>query len=79
MSWGIQIEADDAFVADIDLPGVQKDDVNVEMSDRELVVTAEIKEKGTDGRPHRRMRRTGRVTVTGSGRRPGGLAGLDGH
>lgn len=53
-------EADDAFVAEIDLPGVQKDDVNVEMNDRELVVTGEIKEKETAGRPHRRMRRIGR-------------------
>lgn len=53
-------EADDAFVAEIDLPGVQRDDVNVEMNDRELVVTGEIKEKETAGRPHRRMRRTGR-------------------
>lgn len=53
-------ETDDAFVADIELPGVKKDDIDVEMSDRELVVTAEIKEKGTAGRLHRRMRRTGR-------------------
>ncbi|MEO3801843.1 Hsp20/alpha crystallin family protein [Nonomuraea sp. B1E8] len=53
-------ETDEAFVADIDLPGVKKDDIDVELNDRELVVTAEIKEKETTGRPHHRMRRTGR-------------------
>ncbi|WP_433518750.1 Hsp20/alpha crystallin family protein [Nonomuraea sp. CA-143628] len=35
----------EAFVAEIDLPGVQKDDIDVEMNDRELVVTGEIKER----------------------------------
>lgn len=53
-------ETDDAFVAEIDLPGVTKDDIDVEMNDRELVVTGEIKEREAAGRPHRRMRRTGR-------------------
>ncbi|MEQ4724302.1 Hsp20/alpha crystallin family protein [Nonomuraea sp. B19D2] len=53
-------ETDDAFVADIDLPGVKKDDIDVEISNRELVVTAEIKEKETAGRSHHHMRSTGR-------------------
>ncbi|WP_030925873.1 Hsp20/alpha crystallin family protein [Streptosporangium amethystogenes] len=53
-------ETDEAFVADIDLPGVKKDDIDVEVNDRELVVTAEIKEKEAAGRLHRRMRRIGR-------------------
>ncbi|WP_188197590.1 Hsp20/alpha crystallin family protein [Nonomuraea sp. SYSU D8015] len=53
-------ETDEAYVAEIDLPGVKKDDIDVEMNDRELIVTGEIKERETTGRVHRRMRRAGR-------------------
>ncbi|MFG1694208.1 Hsp20/alpha crystallin family protein [Nonomuraea sp. NPDC049309] len=52
-------ETDDAFIAEVDLPGVKKDDIDVEMNDRELIVTGHVEEKETNGRPHHRMRRTG--------------------
>ena len=53
-------EADDAYVVKLDLPGVQKDQVDIQLQDRELVITGEIPETEEDGRPHRRSRRTGR-------------------
>ncbi len=52
-------EADDAYVAKLDLPGVSKDQVDIQLQDRELVITGEIPET-EEGRPHRRSRRTGR-------------------
>jgi HSP20 family protein len=53
-------ETDESFITEIDLPGVKKDDIDVEMNDRELIVTGEMKEEEKEGRPHRRLRRTGR-------------------
>lgn len=40
-------ETDDAFMVELDLPGVDKKDVNIEMSDRRLTVRGErvVKEK----------------------------------
>lgn len=51
-------ETDDAFVARIDVPGVKKDDVSIELGDRELRVTGQLKQE-EGGRWHRRTRRTG--------------------
>jgi HSP20 family protein len=42
-------ETDDAYVAELDLPGVRRDDVNVELSGRRLVVRGERKEKERKG------------------------------
>jgi HSP20 family protein len=53
-------ETDDAYVVDADLPGVDRDDVNVEMRDNELIVTGEIKEKERKGLLRRQTRRIGR-------------------
>ncbi|HKC26415.1 MAG TPA: Hsp20/alpha crystallin family protein [Jatrophihabitans sp.] len=53
-------ETDDAYVIDADLPGVKRDDVNVEIRDNELIVTGEIKEKEREGLLRRRTRRVGR-------------------
>jgi HSP20 family protein len=53
-------EAEDAYVVELDLPGVHKDQVNIQLQDRELVVTGEIPESEQKGRRHRRSRRTGR-------------------
>lgn len=57
-------ETDDAFVARIDLPGVKKEDVAIELGDQELRVTGRIKQEDDDngGRWrhwHRRTRRMG--------------------
>jgi HSP20 family protein len=53
-------EADDAWIVDAELPGVDRDDVSVEVRDSELVVTGEIKERERRGILRRRTRPTGR-------------------
>jgi len=53
-------EADDAYVVKLDLPGVQKDQVDIQLQDRELVITGEIPESEKEGRRHQSSRRTGR-------------------
>jgi HSP20 family protein len=52
-------ENDNAYLVHVELPGVSKDQVEVQMQDRELVISGEIKEAG-NGRRHRSTRRTGR-------------------
>lgn len=42
-------ETDDAFVVEIELPGVTKEDINVEISGRRLSVSGERKEKERKG------------------------------
>jgi HSP20 family protein len=53
-------ETDDAYAIEVDVPGVRKDQVDIQLQDRELVITGEIPEPGQKGRRHRRARRTGR-------------------
>jgi HSP20 family protein len=53
-------ETDDAYVVEADLPGVNRDQIGIQLQDRELVITGEIPESEQKGRPHRRSRRTGR-------------------
>jgi HSP20 family protein len=53
-------ETDDSYVIEVDLPGVTKDQLNVELNDRELVITGEIAEPKEEGKRRRRSRRTGR-------------------
>jgi HSP20 family protein len=54
-------ETDDAYVIKAELPGLGKDQVEVQMQDRELVISGEIMEDtGGKGRRHRSSRRTGR-------------------
>ena len=53
-------ETDEAYVIKAELPGVNKDQVNIQLQDRELVITGEILESEQKGRRHRRSRRTGR-------------------
>jgi HSP20 family protein len=52
-------ETEDAYVAELDLPGVGRDDVNVELSGRRLVVRGERKEKERKGVLRSRTRRVG--------------------
>jgi len=54
-------ETDDAYVIEVELPGINRDQVNVNINDRELVISGEITEPQDDeGRRRRRARRTGR-------------------
>ena len=52
-------ETDDAFMVDIDLPGVKPGDVNVEVRENELRLSGEIKEKERKGILRRQTRRVG--------------------
>ena len=53
-------ETDDAYVVEMELPGVDKKDVNIELSGRRLTVTGERKEKEGKGTVRRRTRMVGR-------------------
>jgi HSP20 family protein len=52
-------EQDDAYVLEAELPGVKREDVNIELVGNELSITGEIKESEHKGAVRRRMRRTG--------------------
>jgi HSP20 family protein len=52
-------ETDDAYVVEVDVPGVNRDQIDIQVQDRELIITGEIPES-EHGRRHRRSRRTGR-------------------
>jgi HSP20 family protein len=58
-------ETDDAYVVKAELPGVNKDQVNIQMQDRELVISGEVPEaeSGNGSRRHRSSRRTGRFEL----------------
>jgi HSP20 family protein len=53
-------ETDDAFVFEAELPGVKREEVNIELVGNELAITGEIKEREPKGHVRRRARRTGR-------------------
>ncbi len=53
-------ENDDAYVVEIELPGVKRDDVTVEVSGRRLSVSGERKERERVGILRRRTRTVGR-------------------
>jgi HSP20 family protein len=52
-------ETDEAFVIEAELPGVQRQDVTVEMQDNQLTIHGELKERERKGILRRRTRRTG--------------------
>jgi HSP20 family protein len=61
-------ETDDAYLVHVDVPGMRKDQLNVQVSDREVVIAGEIPEQ-SGGKRHRSSRRTGqfeyRATLPG--------------
>jgi HSP20 family protein len=52
-------EMDDAYIVEIELPGVDKKDIDISISGRRLLVTGERKEKERTGILRRRTRRVG--------------------
>lgn len=44
------VETDSAYVIEIELPGVRREDVDVNLNGNELVVTGEVKERKREGR-----------------------------
>ena len=73
-------ETDDAWVVEAELPSVDRDDINVELRDNELVISGEIKDKQRKGVLRRRTRRTGqfeyRVALPGHPKEKGIQADL---
>jgi HSP20 family protein len=63
------VETDGAYVIEVELPGVRREDVDVNLNGNELVVTGEVKERKREGLFRRRTRRVGefelRVTLPG--------------
>ena len=58
------IETDDAYLVKIELPGVRRDQLDVQVRDRDVVVTGEIVER-EQGRWFRRARPVGRFEYRG--------------
>ncbi|WP_406816729.1 Hsp20/alpha crystallin family protein [Mycobacterium sp. M23085] len=62
-------ETEAAYLVEIELPGVRREDIDVELDGNELVVTGEVKERKREGLMRRRTRRIGsfeyRVTLPG--------------
>jgi HSP20 family protein len=52
-------ETDDAYIVELDLPGVRPEDVNLEIRETELRVSGEIKERERKGIVRRQTRRIG--------------------
>jgi HSP20 family protein len=54
-------ETDDSWIFEVELPGVDRDDITIEVSDRELSITGEIKERERErvGVLRHRTRQTG--------------------
>ena len=42
-------ETEDAYVVEVDLPGVNRDQIGIQLQDRELVITGEIPESQQKG------------------------------
>jgi len=57
-------ETDDAYILELELPGVHKEDVNIELRDNEVRITGEIKQKERTGVLRRQTRRVGQFEYT---------------
>jgi HSP20 family protein len=53
-------ETEDAYIVEAELPGVKREDVNIEVDRNELSITGEIKEEERQGILRKRTRRVGR-------------------
>lgn len=53
-------ETEDSYVAEVDLPGVKREDIALEVVGNVLTISGEFREKEGNGSPRTRMRRTGR-------------------
>ncbi len=53
-------ETDDAYVVEAELPGVKRDEVEIELLGNELAITGEIGQRERKGTLRRQARRTGR-------------------
>jgi HSP20 family protein len=58
------VESDDSYLIEMDLPGVDQDDVDIEINGRELTVSGEVKEKERAGILRRRTRKVGEFSYS---------------
>ncbi|HWC10672.1 MAG TPA: Hsp20/alpha crystallin family protein [Acidimicrobiales bacterium] len=74
-------ETDDAYLVEIELPGVKRDDISVEVAGRRLTVSGERKERERVGILRRRTRTVGRfhyeVVLPGDVEEEGVAASMD--
>ena len=74
-------ESDDAYLVEVELPGVKREDVSLEVSGRQLTVSGERKERERVGILRKRTRSVGRfqyqVTLPGQGDEAGVEASMD--
>ncbi len=52
-------ETEDAYSVEIELPGVKREDIDIQLGDRQLTVSGEVREKERTGVLRRRTRRVG--------------------
>jgi HSP20 family protein len=52
-------ETDDTYVVEIEVPGVRREDIDVEINGNELIVSGELKEQERKGLLRRKTRRVG--------------------
>lgn len=57
-------ETDEAFIVEMDVPGVKREDVNVEIRDSHLQVSGEVKQRERTGTLRRQTRPVGRFECT---------------
>jgi HSP20 family protein len=53
-------ETGDAYIAEVELPGIEEDHISVRLAGRDLVIAGELTSPARGGRALRRARRTGR-------------------
>jgi HSP20 family protein len=53
-------ETDTDYVFELEVPGVQRDDIAIDLNGADLAITGEIKDREREGRLHRSTRRTGK-------------------
>jgi HSP20 family protein len=53
-------ETDDAYIIELEIPGVSKEDVTIEVTDHRVTIGGEIKQRERTGMLRRRTRRVGR-------------------
>jgi HSP20 family protein len=74
-------ETEDAWIVEAEVPGVNSEDVDVEVRDSEIAITGDIKERERSGILRRKTRRVGRfefrVTLPGQTDPEKVQAGLD--
>jgi HSP20 family protein len=75
------VETDDAYIVELELPGIKKEDIEIALSGRRLIVTGERKEVERVGILRRRTRRMGQfryeVLLPGAVDENGVMASLD--